>query len=149
MLVITGAVQRANPLPPGRYWIDVFDDNIPIFDQWSLAFSQAGLIRVEATEHFDAKPYLPPFQDSQPERNWILFRVIAPTPFDQLRFGFPTIATPDIDDSSDTVQRPEPEQPFNIGRALILTGLTIGGFLILSSYLSTRRFSRTVKALRG
>lgn len=92
-----GAVERANPLPPGRYWVDVFELDSPNFSTW-LATNKA-TVRIVSTEHHDA-------DSGGPARDWVLFEVSAATPWNGP--GLPTIADPSVTSSSDTVQRPDP-----------------------------------------
>lgn len=131
------AVERRNPLPPGRYWVDVFDrvalsgpfagtNEQQSFREWLKAFSFT--LHVEATET----------HDSDPPRDWYLFRVEQPTPW--LGPGFPTIATPDVKSSADTVQRPDPEKdPLDSGlfdtgaRGLLLIGGLLAAGLVLTN----------------
>lgn len=89
-----GAVQRQNPLPAGRYWVDVFAPDTDTFGAWLS--SNKSTVTVRNTEHFD----------SSPVRDWYLFDVTVPTPWNGP--GFPTIATTDVTSSADTVVRPDP-----------------------------------------
>lgn len=89
-----GAVERQNPLPAGRYWVDVFQNDSDTFGAWLS--SNKATVRVRTTEHFD----------SDPARDWYLFEVSVPTPWHGP--GFPTIAGPNVTTSSDTAQRPDP-----------------------------------------
>jgi len=72
-------LERRNPVPPGRYWLDVFPPNIATITAWTRA--NKGAVRVVSTEFFD----------STPPRQWLMFDVLEPVPFDQLTFGFPTV----------------------------------------------------------
>lgn len=90
----TGAVQRANPLPAGRYWVDVFAPDSDAFNGW-LSTNRL-TVTVRQTEHYD----------SAPARDWYLFEVKAPTPW--AGPGLPTIADASVTSSSDTVQKPDP-----------------------------------------
>jgi hypothetical protein len=92
-----GALQRANPLPPGRYWVDVFETDSPAFSSW-LAVNRA-TVNVVSTEHFDQNA-------GGPARDWVLFQITGPTPWNGP--GFPTIADPSVTSSSDTAERPPP-----------------------------------------
>lgn len=92
-----GAVQRANPLPAGRYWVDVFATDSPDFSSWLAA--NRSTVSIVSTEHFDANA-------GGPARDWVLFQVSAPTPWSGP--GFPTIADASVTSSSDTAQRPDP-----------------------------------------
>jgi len=89
-----GAVERKNPLPAGRYWVDVFAKDSDAFGAWLN--SNKATVQVRTTEHFD----------SDPVRDWYLFEVSVPTPWQGP--GFPTIAGPHVTSSSDTAQRPDP-----------------------------------------
>lgn len=92
-----GAVQRANPLPPGRYWVDVFENDSPDFSSWLAA--NRSTVSIVSTQHFDANA-------GGPARDWVLFTTSAPTPWNGP--GFPTIADASVTSSSDTAVRPPP-----------------------------------------
>ncbi len=91
-----GVVERRNPLPVGRYWVDVFEKDAASFAAW-LAAHKAD-VRVRTTQHFDTTP----------ARDWVLFEVVRPV--DWQGPGLPDVATGDVVASSDTVQRPPPEK---------------------------------------
>lgn len=93
----SGAVERANPLPAGRYWVDVFQPDADAFGAWLS--SNKATVRVVSTQHFDRN-------DAGPPRDWYLFEVTAPTPWQGP--GLPTRADASITSSADTVQRPDP-----------------------------------------
>jgi hypothetical protein len=90
----TGAVERANPLPAGRYWVDVFAPDAEAFGAWLSA--NRATVRIRTTEHYD----------STPPRDWYLFEVTAPTSWQGP--GLPTIAASNVTSSSDTAVRPDP-----------------------------------------
>lgn len=90
-----GAIERRNPLPAGRYWVDVFDPDIAAWTAWRTRNGQN--VKVEETEHFEGDP----------SRDFIIFKVLAPVPWEGP--GLPTIAEPSVQTSSDTGQRPAPE----------------------------------------
>jgi hypothetical protein len=92
-----GALERANPLPPGRYWVDVFETDSPNFSTWLAA--NKGAVSIVSTEHFDANA-------GGPARDWVLFQVSTPVAWQGP--GFPTIADASVTSSSDTAQRPDP-----------------------------------------
>ena len=114
------ALERRNPLPPGRYWIDVFGDNRPRFTTW--ARQQKASVKVRVTES-DV--------NSEPPREWHLFDVSAPVPWDAQTFGFPTVAEPEVQTSQDTVQRPPPEPEPDLSHVLPTPSdlATVGGGL--------------------
>jgi hypothetical protein len=95
------AVERRNPLPAGRYWLDVFGEQRAKFTAWRLLNGKA--VRVLATES----------HDTDPPRDWVRFDTTAPVPW-EAAFGFPTIvpAGADVTTSGQTVQRPDPEPEF-------------------------------------
>lgn len=92
-----GAIERRNPLPAARYWVDVFAPDAEAFGAWLS--SNAATVHVRTTEHFDAI-------DGAPSRDWVLFDVNAPTPWSGP--GLPTIAQAGVTSSSDTATRPDP-----------------------------------------
>ena len=128
--VSIGALQRDNPLPPGRYWIDVFGEDLQSqFSRWNL--DNASSVRVVAVEHFEA---IGGFKS----RDWILFDVSLPTDWDAVMFGFPNIVIGDeIQTSDDTVQKP-PDKPNWWENPELLSGPTIpliGGAVVLTGIL--------------
>jgi hypothetical protein len=94
-----GAMERANPLPIGRYWVDVFTPQEAAFQDWLKR--NKGNVAVTTTESFEPI-------DDYPGRVWRVFEVNAPVPWEGP--GFPTIAGADIKSSDDTVQRPPKEK---------------------------------------
>lgn len=95
--IIVGKMQRENPLPAGRYWVDVFEADQPAFRLWLE--SHSGPVKVVSTESH-------PADGGGPARDWYLFEVAEPVPWEGP--GFPTIAT-NVTSSDDTVQKPPPE----------------------------------------
>ena len=99
------ALQRENPLPVGRYWIDVFDDGarFELADRWFR--DNAGAVKVDETETFEANA-------GGPARVFRIFRVVNPMTvrWPATELGFPTVAGADVKGSGDTVQRPPPEK---------------------------------------
>lgn len=94
-----GALERHNPLPIGKYWVDVFEQDSANFYDWLAA--NKGAVQVTSTESF-------PSNGGGPAREWYLFKVSAPVSWNGP--GFPTIAEPNVQSSSDTSQRPDPEK---------------------------------------
>lgn len=116
-----GKLQRQNPLPPGRYWIDVFEKDAAAFRAW---LERSPGVRVQTTQHFDESP----------ARDWYLFDVTAPTSWEGP--GLPTIATADVKSSEDTVQRPPPppsvaDQMLGAWTSSLSTGKTLAGVALL------------------
>jgi hypothetical protein len=94
-----GAMMRTNPLPVGKYWVDVFTPQEAAFQNW-LQRNKAN-VAVTTTESFD------PVGDF-PGRVWRLFDVRAPVTWEGP--GFPSIAGPGVTSSADTSDRPAPEK---------------------------------------
>ena len=82
------AVQRQNPLPKGRYWVDIVDTKHDpgarlYFASWLLRNSKS--VKVVRVEHFDRLRH-------GADRDWYLFDVSAPVRWETDRgFGLPTI----------------------------------------------------------
>lgn len=135
-------LERRSPLPKGMYWLDVIGEKRPAFIDWRTV--NAATVKVRSTESFD---------DPKPGRDWYKFEVLAPTAWDAKRFGFPNIiaAGDNINSSSDTVQRPDPEKDpldklgdelSNAGSAtsrLIQAAALIGGAIVLTNLWSRSR----------
>lgn len=96
-------IERQRPLPPGRYWVDLFESNQGL-SAWFAAMVQMGRVNIEHTEHFDAI-------DGAEAREFIIFRtqvdVLWP---DEIVKVSPNVAPASIKSSADTAQRPEPEK---------------------------------------
>lgn len=109
------AVERRDPLPAGRYWTFVLEDELGDWQRW--VSSQVPLVHVVAAERKSAlAPFLPAVFATRPDGSiimdakgaWFLFDVKAPVPW--VGFGFPTIVTdPTITSSSQVEQAPDPE----------------------------------------
>lgn len=101
-------IERRNPLPIGRYWIDIFDSGNAAWQGW-LA-SNASTVRVESTQDFDASG-TSVLNTTAPARRFIIFVTTAPTPWPpNMGIGLPTIADSDVNQSDDTVVKPPPEK---------------------------------------
>jgi hypothetical protein len=93
-------IERRNPLPAGRYWIDIFESGFTAFQSW-LSNNKSS-VRVETTEDY-------PAAGDAPARQFYIFAVSAPTAWPSDRgLGLPSIATSNVTSSSDTATRPDP-----------------------------------------
>lgn len=127
------ALERRNPLPPGRYWLDVFGSNRARFAQWVKTPS----VHVDSTQSFE----------SDPPRNWYLFTVNAPTEIDNKVFGYPTIAGVNVKSSDDTASKPDlPKDPIdnlsdNLGKigSFATLGLGIVALGLLAALIASRK----------
>lgn len=91
-------LERRNPVPPGRYWLDVFSPNIADITAWKNA--NRDRVRVVSSESFDPVPSGTQTDTRfTPARLWLLFDVLSPVQFDQLKFGFPTVVKQSADAS--------------------------------------------------
>lgn len=119
----TGALVRTNPLPVGRYWIDIFPDGIADWVGWSGG--NLATVSVEKTELYEGTskiaewlgwiyPWVPtptnPDKTVLPDRVWVIFNVSAPTEWTIAgSVGWPSTAPKGvIETSDDTVQKPDP-----------------------------------------
>ena len=137
---VVGALERRNPLPPGRYWIDVFEQHSAAFAAW--LGRQAGKVRVESTERFAANA-------GGPAREFVLFQVLEGVPWEGP--GLPTIADAGVRSSADTVERPPPaqgpidaltedvRQAADATRTVVLVAAGAGGLYLLFKLLGGRR----------
>ena len=90
------AVETRNPLPVGRYWIDVSKEPVPLGTFLGFLDSARGFVHVEATE-------------DDPAFAWYLFTTTKALAWPD-GIGYPTIALASVKSRADTVQRPDPEK---------------------------------------
>ena len=91
-------LERRQPLPVGRYWLDLRPGTLDTFRNWAAA----NLQRVQI-ERFEAHGGV----------TFTIFQIVKPITFDQRTFGFPTIATPDVQHAADTATRPPVPKPLD------------------------------------
>lgn len=118
-------LERRNPLPPGRYWMNLIGEQSPEFTAGvkGLNESHPGLVKVLTTSHHNEDET----GNKEEPYDWVLFTVGGNgAVWDQEKIGIPNIAGPEITQESDTIQRPAPEKDVldKIGDALP----TVGGF---------------------
>ena len=95
------AVEKRNPLPLGRYWVDIRQQYLPEF-QALLGQVGRGIFVIQTKERED------PFTTGGRNTGY-LFDVRDPLiPWDATKYGYPTIAT-GITDLDQTGQVPAPE----------------------------------------
>lgn len=94
------AVAKTNPLPNGRYWIDLFaptasspntKDGGAIFSAWVKA--NGGRVVVRQTQTFPEPGF------GGPIRTWVLFEVLGPPGAFPFGLGYPTVSTGSPDDA--------------------------------------------------
>lgn len=84
-------VERRQPLPVGRYWLDLRPGTLDTFRLWAAS---------------NPKRINPELFEAHGGVTFAIFRIIQPTRFDQRTFGFPTIAPTSVQHAADTAQRP-------------------------------------------
>ena len=143
------AVERRNPLPPGRYWVYVLEDELEAWDEWAREHSAT--VRVVASEQKKKLPaFRPAIFATRPDLSiimdeagaWILFDVTAPTEW--VGFGFPTIVTDmTITQSSQVEQAPAPDPDDQLARDVWgeVKGLVLlaGGIYLAAAFIGRRR----------
>lgn len=126
-------LERRRPLPPGRYWADVFPQNRPAWSAWRDLQLAAGAARIETTSH-------EPSAAGAPEHDFVIWTTDRETiwPDDVLGFA-PNVAESSITQSSDTVQLPDPESTTSLSDAIannaLKVGLIVGGSVVLGFVL--------------
>lgn len=130
-----GALERRNPLPPGRYWQDIFDKQAADWDKWAQENEAAGNLKIVKFEYFRPDPFRsgewlpvslqPESMGAIPARTWLLFDIIKPTDWPATKLGFPTIVDDPaaVQSSADTAVNPPGPSP------LEETGEAIAGAL--------------------
>jgi len=104
---LVGVVERRQPLPPGRYWITVTNSaNAPERIAHFLAWAESN----RQTVIVDKKEPLGGIVDGL----FAIFTVLQKTTWDARQFGFPNVAGPEIQQASDTVQRPPEPTPGSV-----------------------------------
>lgn len=135
--------EKRQPLPPGRYWIDVIGpEKVARFVSLLNAGATIGAVTVEDTTTWSPN-LLEGIVGGGAPQAWFLFSVnfqdfqgrkVAGLEFDTKEFGFPTIATDDIHSKDDTVQKPPDPTDTLIPAWAKLAGLvvaSVGGVLYL------------------
>lgn len=110
------AVERRDPVPPGRYWVFILPDEEETWARWVQAHANTvQVVGVERKEKLE--PYVPAIFATRPDMSiimvdggaWVLFDILAPTPW--VGLGFPTIeSTGSVTQSSQVEQGEVPPQ---------------------------------------
>lgn len=106
--------EKRNPLPPGRYWIDVADRPPGQVVEFR-SFLEDSRVDVESEEET-------PADGPTPAQCFFLFKTDKPLAFASDRFGFPTIAKTSDHSKSDTGQVPDPVKDAN---EMLSTGIAL------------------------
>lgn len=138
------AIERRNPLPVGRYWVDIVETRAHpglriAFASW-IARNRS-TVRVVRREQFGGLLTGAP-------RDWYLFDVAALVDWPATAgFGFPSVVrspsaptAPEVRQASDTVQLPPPEPSMGQRLTDLMSGASTLGVIALGIYLlSTMR----------
>jgi hypothetical protein len=106
------AVEKRDPLPPGRYWVTLHPEEIETWYAW--VERNRPNVHVINNEVQTVTPdsfiwAVTPFGEviKEAKAYWIVFEVKAPVAW--IGFGYPTIAGPRIESTTDVIQAPEAE----------------------------------------
>jgi hypothetical protein len=127
------AVEKSDPLPPGRYWIVVFKRDEQAWNQWIEQFSPER-VKVRASAGLDPGGLLDNLLGTGSTPGyWVQFDVLEPVPW--IGIGYPTIVEqgkPSPTSPTDVITAPEPETTDELaGKALwIGAGVVVGLFLL-------------------
>lgn len=153
-------VERANPLPVGKYWVVITGkDAINQFNIWLDASAATGSLRVDSTQVLSQsgiirKPAdlltllipvwgvtLAASRASDPDQVFYVFSVLNPNQVVWIvAFGLPSKAAPDVQSVDDVEQAPVVEDPLktisnaigsiDTNKALVIGGVVIAGVVI-------------------
>ena len=116
--------RETNPLPVGRYSLDVADFPEGHLQEW-FDYSQANKSKlhvVETEEH--------PSQGDVPRRLFTIFKTTEPVFFPAQNFGFPTIAPESVKTESDTEQVPD-DDAIDPTSGALRVALIVGGVALV------------------
>jgi len=111
--------ERRNPIPAGRYWLDLSAQGAERFGQWRDMYT--GYVQIESVQRSE---------DSG--REFVLFNVLLPSPRwpDSFGLGFPSVAPPNVRGLSDVLATPKPTMKqwwdfdlSDLGTPLVVIGL--------------------------
>lgn len=132
------AIERRNPVPKGRYWVDVIDTkSYPgarlFFSAW-LARNRSAVVVVKKESYGSLI--------TGAARDWYLFDVMTPVTWEKGQgFGLPTIVrsaenpkAPVVTTAADTGVRPPPPPPFSDQISNIFDDFKTVGLIALAIY---------------
>lgn len=138
------AQERRSPLPVGKYWVDVYEKDWGMFQDW--LDRNRSIVKVIATEQYD---------EEDPKRQWFLFQVTGGPGGEFLPQwdgpGFPTIADAAINSSQDTStlqdaidhgRKEDAERWEKLQKAAIALGVVSGIWGLV-------KFIREIRELKG
>lgn len=135
-------IQSADPIPPGRYWLNfrnpVMDDGAQELVWQTWVRKNSSTVNVEVTD------------GANDDFAFVIFRVSSPTPrwpTQPLKdfLGFPSFAGSKVAGSADVIQSPEPEPSVTApGGALdqITGAIKTVGFVAIAAYFASKLLTR-------
>lgn len=100
---VVGVLERRDPLPPARYWVDaVGDDAVGTITAWLLR--HADTIRLHRTEPGSAYD---PVNRRNVATKWVLFDVVQPTERWRGPPGYPNLASTKVKTAADVLLSPK------------------------------------------
>jgi len=136
-------IQRADPIPPGRYWLNFKNSGMDGGAQsaaWvAWVRTNPETVRVESTQEGDADGF-----------SFVVFTVLSPTsrwPTQPLKnfLGFPSVAGSKVSGPDDVIQSPAPPPPADAPGGVIdqVTGaLKVIGYGAIAAYLLGKLLTR-------
>lgn len=146
-----GAIERRDPLPAGRYWVYIDDEEVDAWQDW-VSKSDGKVKTLIMEPQKEVARWLPAVFATRPELfilqsitgpiiqsvagYWVLFDVLTPVIW--IGFGYPTtVIDPTIRSATDVASTPPPDpDPYSGLRNLVFTA---GLFWLASSWLSRKR----------
>ena len=128
-------LQRTNPLPTGRYWIDVVGaENIDSFLSLMNDGKNLGVIKLENVETTEPGLLDRIAGSAGEKRAFVIFHVLQPgaITLNFERFGYPTIAAACVKSEEDTAQAPDIEKP-GIPTWVYVAGAAVVGLFVLNA----------------
>lgn len=117
--------ERKDPIPPGRYWIDIPTDKIGRYNQWSLGNLN---VKTVSSRHGGVMTFVVFVVGPTAAKRW---------PIDA-GLGFPTVdKTGKVQAPEDVIQRPPPPEEFDLSD--IFAGAKGGIVLLGLLYLLSRK----------
>jgi hypothetical protein len=148
------AMERRDPLPPGRYWLFLMPSEIGRWREWTE--THRGVVKTVLVEpQLALAPHVPAIFATRPDLSiireqagdYVVFDVLSPVPW--VGFGFPTIVPPgELPSANQVSSGPEPGDTdmnplgalFGEAKTLaLLAGATYLGAILLRTVLERRR----------
>ena len=135
------ALERANPLPEGIYWVDVFSKDFESFRAW-LSYHD-DKVRVISTQSFPMSGMM-----GTPARDWYLFKVLEPVTWEGP--GYPDIAESEELTSEETGERPAPpKEPVERLEEVLEIPVKVGGTILFGGAAAVAVYFLVKAATKG